>query len=85
MSQYNNASLWKYEIVTDPNFDNQATLRFGWRWKNLGVGAPDISIGIEDIIVVSTYDNVNNPVNINITSVAPNPVCAGSFLPFFIL
>lgn len=83
MSQYNNASLWKYETVTDPNFDNQATLRFGWRWKNLGVGAPDISIGIEDIIVVSTYDNVNNPVNINITSVAPNPVCAGSFLSIF--
>ena len=83
MSQYNNASLWKYEIVTDPNFDNQATLRFGWRWKNLGVGANAISIGIEDIIVVSTYDNVNNPVNINITSIAPNPVCAGSFLSIF--
>ncbi|TSA51200.1 MAG: hypothetical protein D4R43_01115 [Sphingobacteriales bacterium] len=83
MSQYNNQSLWKYEIVSDPAFDNQPTLRFGWRWKNMGVGTPDISIGIEDIIVVSTYDNVNNPVNINITSVAPNPVCAGSFLSIF--
>ncbi|MEI7801956.1 MAG: gliding motility-associated C-terminal domain-containing protein [Bacteroidota bacterium] len=83
MTQYNNQSLWKYEIVTDPIFDNQPTLRFGWRWKNMGVGAPDISIGIEDIIVVSTYDNINNPVTIDITAVAPNPVCAGSFLSIF--
>ncbi len=82
-AQYNNSSLWKYEIVTDPAFDNQATLRFGWRWKNMGVGANSISIGIEDIIVVSTYDNVNNPAIINITTVAPNPVCAGSFLSIF--
>ncbi len=82
-TQYNNQNLWKYEIVTDPIFDNQPTLRFGWRWKNMGVGTNHISMGIDDIFIVSTYDNINNPVNINITSVAPNPVCASNYLSIF--
>ncbi len=76
--QYNGSNLWRYEDVTDPAFENQNDLRFGWRWTNSGAGgANKISFGVDDIFVVGTYDNVNNPVQINISSVAPSPVCQG--------
>lgn len=77
--QYNGSNLWKYEDITDPAFENQNDVRFGWRWTNSGSGgAKTISFGIDDIFVVGTYDNVNNPVKINVTSVAPSPVCQGN-------
>ena len=79
-SQYYGQSLWKYEIVTDPAFNNQIDLRFAFRWVN-GTGAStSIGFGVDDIIAVGTYDDVNNPVELTITSVSPNPVCQGGYL-----
>jgi len=82
-SQYNGESLWKYEIVTDAGFNNQLDLRFAFRWVN-GTGAPtSIGFGVDDIIAVGTYDDVNNPVTLSITSVSPDPVCQGGYLFVF--
>lgn len=79
--QFNNTSLWTYQIVTNPAFDNQQDVRFGFRWRNTSNGsAPSMSLAIDDIIVVGTYDNINSPVTINVPSVAPNPICQGAFL-----
>lgn len=79
-NSYYGQSLWKYEIVTDSAFNNQLDLRFAWRWVN-GTGAvASLGFGIDDIIVVGTYDDVNNPIDITITSVSPDPVCQGGYL-----
>ncbi len=82
-SKYYGYSQWKYEVVTDPAFNNKLDLRFAFRWLNGTGGTPGIGFGVDDIIVVGTYDNVNNPVTLSITSVSPNPVCKGSYLFVF--
>jgi gliding motility-associated-like protein len=75
--QYNNETLWKYEIITDPAFENQPDVRFGFRWTNAANGGTDkMSFGVDDIIAVGTYDT-NNPVTITCTA-SPNPVCEGA-------
>jgi len=79
--QFNNTNTWTYQIVTNPAFDNQQDVRFGFRWRNTSnASAPSISLSIDDIIVVGTYDNINSPVTINVPNIAPNPVCQGAFL-----
>lgn len=73
---YNNQHRWKYALATDPAFANVANLRFGFRWVNdNGTSTNPASFGIDDIFVVGTYDDVNNPVSITVTNVSPNPVC----------
>ncbi|MEO5673844.1 MAG: gliding motility-associated C-terminal domain-containing protein [Chitinophagales bacterium] len=79
-SAYYGQNLWKYEIVTDPAFNNQLDVRFGWRWVNGTGAATSIGFGVDDIIVVGTYDDINSPVTMSITSVSPNPVCQGGYL-----
>src|SRR5437762_9971668 len=79
-SAYYGQSLWKYEIVTDPAFNNQLDLRFAWRWVNGNGGVQSLGFGVDDIIVVGTYDDVNNPVELTITLVSPDPVCQGGYL-----
>ncbi len=83
LSQYKNQNLWKYEIITDPIFNNQPNVRFGFRWVN-GAGGPplNMSFAIDDINVVGTYDT-QNPVTINITNVTPVPVCQGNGVLLF--
>lgn len=83
LSQYKNQSLWKYEIISDPVFNNQPNVRFGFRWVN-GTGTQPLtmSFAIDDINVVGTYDT-NNPVNITITSLSPTPVCQGNGVLLF--
>lgn len=74
---YNDQSLWKYEVITDPDFENVEDLRFGFRWTNDDAGGDKtISFGIDDIIIVGTYDDVISPVDITIDYVFPDPVCA---------
>ncbi len=80
--QYNNQTLWKYEVISLAVFENQPDIRFGFRWTNNSSGASAMSFGIDDIIAVGTYDT-NNPVQINVTSVSPNPVCQGGNLILF--
>lgn len=81
---YNSQSKWKYEILQNPAFDNVEDIRFGFRWVNPGTGGTaNASFAVDDIIAVGTYDPINNPVNISITSVSPNPVCRGSNMVVF--
>lgn len=92
--QYNNETRWKYEVITDPAFENQQDLLFGFRWSNSSNGGiKKISFGVDDIIAVGTYDT-NNPVRIkcspSLTSACEgaslrlnislsSPLCAGSY------
>ncbi len=77
---YNNTSLWQYADITDPVFSDVGSLRFGFRWQN-GAGAPPYSqsFSIDDINIVGNYSEID-PVEINVLSVSPNPVCQGSFV-----
>lgn len=81
-SVYNQKSMWKYETITNPAFNNQESLRFGFRWFNNGSSPTNIAFGIDDIFLIGTYDPNNSPVNINITSI-PATVCQGTNLVFY--
>ena len=81
---YNDQRRWKYVTFTDPAWANVANLRFGWRWQNdNGTNATPASFGIDDIIAVATYDDVNNPVTITMGQVFPNPICQENDLIMF--
>ena len=80
---YNEQSLWKYEVITSTDFEDVADLRFGFRWlNNVSGDDPSVSFAIDDIIAVGTYDALASPVDINITFLFPDPVCALSTLVF---
>lgn len=75
-NQYRSQRTWKYEQVTNPAFNNVSNLRLGFRWVNNGTAqANTSSFAIDDIQVVGTYDNVNNPVTITAVDVFPDPIC----------
>ncbi|CAN5261459.1 hypothetical protein BH09BAC1_BH09BAC1_14050 [soil metagenome] len=75
-TQYRSQHRWKYEQVSNPAFNNVANLRLGFRWVNgTSAAGGTSSFGIDDIQVVGTYDDVNNPVTITAVSVSPNPIC----------
>ena len=80
IGNFNNSSTWQYEDITNPLFSNVGNLQFAFRFQNDGSGAGgELSFGVDDINVVADL-SVADPVEINITSVAPNPVCEGTFL-----
>jgi hypothetical protein len=80
---YNDQSLWKYEVITDPAFEDVTDLRFGFRWLNTATAdEPTVSFAIDDIIAVGTYDELASPVDITVTFLFPDPVCALSTLIF---
>ena len=80
-AKYTNQDKWQYEVVSDPAFNNVKNLRFGFRWVNPTKSiTPDISFGIDDIIAVGTYDDVNHPAHIKITAVSPDSVCQNDYL-----
>jgi len=73
---YNNQSIWKYEVVQNPAFDNKTNLRFGFRWVNDAGSLPgNISIGIDDIFIKGDFDNFATNFNVVIDSLKPNPIC----------
>lgn len=84
-AKYNNQNKWVYELLQDPAWEDQEDLRFAFRWVNPGGGGTaNNSFAIDDVIAVGTYDEVNNPVTINITNVTPNPVCRdGGLIVFY--
>ncbi len=83
-SMYNDQRKWKYVVVSDPAFANVANLRFGFRWQNdNGTSAAPASFGIDDIIAVATYDDVNNPATITMGQIFPNPICQENDLVMF--
>ncbi len=80
-TKYNNQSKWKYEIIQDPAFNNTQNLQLGFRWINPGTGgASNVSFGIDDIIAVGTYDNVNTPVHVSINLISPTTVCQDNYI-----
>lgn len=79
-AKYNNKSLWKYEQITDPGFDNAYNLRFAFRWVNGSGSSPNnIAFGIDDIHIVGIYDTLVNNVDINFTYI-DTTVCPGNNL-----
>ena len=79
--KYNNQSKWKYEIIQDPAFNNVTNLQLGFRWVNPASGvSSNVSFGIDDIIAVGTYDNINNPVELNINLISPTTVCQDNYI-----
>lgn len=80
MGQYANTSNWQYQDITDPAFENVGNLRFGFRWQNENGSPPyNMSFSIDDINVVATQ-SVTDPIEIQVVSVEPNPVCEGSYV-----
>jgi gliding motility-associated-like protein len=76
MGLYNDQTLWKYEVISDPAFQEVADLRFAFRWvNNASGGASTMSFAIDDIIAVGTYDEAIHPVDIVIDFLFPDPVC----------
>ncbi|MBK7036144.1 MAG: hypothetical protein IPH42_07315 [Bacteroidetes bacterium] len=76
MGLYNDQTLWKYEVITDPAFQEVADLRFAFRWvNNASGGASTMSFAVDDIIAVGTYDEAIHPVDIVIDFLFPDPVC----------
>lgn len=67
IANYNNTGNWTQQIITLPQFSNQSTLRFGFRFVNqVAIAASDPGFGIDDI-VVTAVQNVVIPV-VNFTS-----------------
>lgn len=80
-NKYNNQSKWKYEVIQDPAFQNAENLELGFRWVNPGGGGTSsISFGLDDIIAVGTYDEVNHPVHLSINLISPTTICQDNFL-----
>jgi len=74
-AKYNNQSKWEYVILTDPGFNNVEDLRIGFRWVNDARSAPSsISFGLDEIILVGTYDPNAGP-DIIIPNIVPGTVC----------
>ena len=82
-AKYTGQSIWKYELIQDPAWEDKEDIRFGFRWVNQAGGTANNSFAIDDVIAVATYDDVNSPVNINITNFTPNPVCRDGLLIVF--
>ena len=40
-SKYNQKNKWKYEVISNPAFDNVDNLRFGFRWVNSAMPGSD--------------------------------------------
>jgi len=68
-SQFNGMSSWAFSQILNPSFDNQAQIRFGWRFVNeTAVSAQDPPFSIDDIAVSSPCQQTSS----NIMAVACN-------------
>lgn len=77
IGQYRNQPTWTQQSITLPAFDNQATLRFGYRFVNGTslMGGQDPGFGIDDIRITAAGAQ---PHAVNTTTVTPLQVCAGN-------
>ncbi|MBL8008967.1 MAG: hypothetical protein JNJ64_00050 [Flavobacteriales bacterium] len=77
ISQYRNQPTWTQQSIMLPAFDNQATLRFGFRFVNGTslLGGQDPGFGIDDIQVSAAGAQPNA---VTTTTVSPLQVCVGS-------
>lgn len=76
VAQYRNQSSWTQATITNALFDNQATLRFGFRFVNQAglSSASDPGFGIDDIRIAGTW-----PAQPALTTdtATGNPLCPG--------
>lgn len=69
---------WTFFSVTDPVFDNQPDLRFGFRFvNNPGGSAAEPSFSVDEIIVSSSATGTNT---ITTGNVLPGPYCPGDVI-----
>lgn len=79
--QYSSTSLWDYDVISSPAFEDVYDLKFGFRWVNeSGSQSGTMSFSIDDIFVVGDFDQVFDPVQI--TANTPDSVCQESILYF---
>ncbi len=79
IGQYRNQSVWTQQSITLTAFDNQATLRFGFRFVN-GTslfGAQDPAFGVDAIRVTAAGAQPNA---VSTTTVSPLQVCVNGSL-----
>ena len=80
----NNQSIWKYEVVQNPAFDNKLNLRFGFRWINDSGSLPgNTSIGIDEIFIKGDFNNSNINFNVLIDSITPTSVCQNNIVTIY--
>ena len=66
---------WTQTTYTNTAFDNQATLRFGWRWYcgNTGATPTDPALAIDDIKIQAP-----STISLNTSNPLPDKVCNGN-------
>lgn len=74
--KYNNHGTWQAETIQNPAWDDQANVRFGFRWLNTLGGPSNASFAIDNIVALGTFSGPSPTV----TNVLPNPVCRNSNL-----
>ena len=79
ISQYRNQTNWIQQTITLAAFDNQPTLRFGFRFVNGTslLGAADPGFAVDDLIL-SAVGNAPNDITLGLVS--PTAVCPGSII-----
>lgn len=77
ISQYRNQSNWVEQTVSIPEFGNQATLRFGFRFHNGTAifGAADPGFGIDDVRIIAAAAVPNS---ITINTITGTEFCQGA-------
>ncbi|GIV35509.1 MAG: hypothetical protein KatS3mg031_3044 [Chitinophagales bacterium] len=74
IAQYKNQSVWTQTTISNPAFDNQAMLRFGFRFVNqVTASASDPGFGVDDITITGT----SSVQTLTTDSVSGNPYCPG--------
>lgn len=69
VSQYSNNPAWTNEVLSDPTWAGQATLRFGFRFVNLAAfsGASDPPLSIDDFEILGSSGCTNTTASISET------------------
>jgi len=79
ISQYNFSSNWSNQQITNAAWDNQATLRFGYRFvNNVATAGSDPSFSIDDIEIIGTSGGGGSNTITTGTNLTPNAWCEGN-------
>lgn len=73
-SDYVNIGAWTLSTVTMPEWSNQATLKFRFRWRN-GAGGNDPAFAVDQILITHGGGGGNS---ITTTTVSENSWCTGT-------
>ncbi len=74
-SDYVNIGAWTQSTVTMPEWSNQATLKFRFRWRN-GSGGNDPAFAVDDVLITSVAGGGGN--SITTTTVSEASWCTGT-------